>query len=98
MKQYLDTGVYLSPSCATAQLLAAGKTAEAAKSFKATTQAFEKTYPNKEDRNWFMAVSLGKIPLHGVREVKNFQMDSVSLVMGENGQPEIGIRGHGEIQ
>lgn len=64
MKQYLNTGVYLSPGSTTAKLLADGKTKEAAASFKQTTAAFEKQYPNVEDRNWLMAVSKGKIPLH----------------------------------
>lgn len=101
MKEYGNTGVYLSPSSTTAQLLAAGKTAEAAKDFKATTAAFEKTYPNKADRDWFMAASKGRIPFHDKfvteRVITDLRIDSVSLVLGADGEPTFGIRGTGVL-
>lgn len=57
MDQYKNTGVYLSPGSACAKALADKKPKEADTIFRETTQRFEKQYPNKEDRDWFMAMS-----------------------------------------
>lgn len=61
MEQYKESGVYLARDCACAKLLRDGKVQEAEKVFKETTKNFETQIPNKEDRNWLMAKSKGRI-------------------------------------
>jgi hypothetical protein len=62
MKQYKNTGVWLASSSATAKALEAKDSKLADRTFRETTERFEKQFPNKEDRDWFMAMSKGVKP------------------------------------
>lgn len=57
MIEYKNTGVFLSSGSATAKLLAEKKPKDADKNFRETTARYEKQCPNKEDRDWFAALS-----------------------------------------
>ena len=57
MKQYKNTGVMYASSSALGKAVADGNEKLAKTIFQETTNAFERTVPNVEDRAWLMNVS-----------------------------------------